>query len=142
MADGAFFRHEGGCYLTVDHPSTDPGIKGWSAVETDHQTPKASPLGTLVPTKEEWESISTVLKLEKLNTRTFCNMVQKNIKYKESTLVYDAQIWFGEDLTGSDLQAMLLNLSMIYIDVTDATLEREQRARELYRKVTRFVKAM
>eukprot|EP00971_Amphidinium_carterae_P290398 5765838-Amphidinium_carterae.1 len=37
---------------------------------------------------------------------------------------------------------MLLTLSMIYVDVTDATLEREQRARELYRKVTRFVKAM
>eukprot|EP00971_Amphidinium_carterae_P291505 5786904-Amphidinium_carterae.1 len=149
MADGAFFRHEGGCYLTVNHPNTDPGKEGapWrQIIRSDDcflpETPKSSPLGTLVPTKEEWESISTAIKQEKLNMRTFCNMVQKNIKYKEGSLVYDAQIWVGEDLTDGDLQAMLLNLSTIYVNDTDSTLEREQRARELYRKVTRFVKAM
>eukprot|EP00971_Amphidinium_carterae_P194645 3862514-Amphidinium_carterae.1 len=37
---------------------------------------------------------------------------------------------------------MLQNLSAIYINETDSTLEREERARELYRRVTRFVKAM
>eukprot|EP00971_Amphidinium_carterae_P313905 6238997-Amphidinium_carterae.1 len=69
-------------------------------------------------------------------------MVQKNISYKEGTLIYDAQIWVGEDLADGDLQPMLQSLSTIYVSATGSTLEREQRARELYRKVTRFVKAM
>eukprot|EP00971_Amphidinium_carterae_P237517 4715042-Amphidinium_carterae.1 len=68
-------------------------------------------------------------------------MVQKNINYKEGSLLYDAQIWVGEDLTGNDMEVMIQNLSSIYIAATDSTLERNQRARELYRRVARFVKA-
>eukprot|EP00971_Amphidinium_carterae_P056186 1108411-Amphidinium_carterae.1 len=149
MADGAFFRHESGCYLTVNHPTTDPGKDGalWRRIIDSEdcflpEVSKQNPIGTLVPTREEWESIATAIGQEKLNMRMFCRMVQKNITYKEGSLIYEAQIWVGEDLTGDDLEVMLQSLSTIYITATDATLEKEQRARELYRRVARFVKAM
>eukprot|EP00971_Amphidinium_carterae_P262389 5204806-Amphidinium_carterae.1 len=132
MADRTFFEHEGGCYLTVNHPTTDPGKDGalWRQIidAEDCFLPeftKQNPIGTLVPTREEWEGISKAIGQDKLNMRTFCRMVQKNITYKEGSLLYDAQIWVGEDLTGNDLEVMLRGLSSIYITVTDGTLDRE-----------------
>eukprot|EP00971_Amphidinium_carterae_P347975 6490253-Amphidinium_carterae.2 len=101
-----------------------------------------NPLETLVPTNAEWESISQAIRQEKLNMRTFCRMVQKNIKYKQGDQLHETQVWVGEELPENDRLLMLQGFAAIYIEVTDSTLEREERARELYRKVIRFVKAM
>eukprot|EP00971_Amphidinium_carterae_P055194 1087897-Amphidinium_carterae.1 len=76
MANVPFFTHENGCYLTVNHPSEDPGNEGlpWKAIIRaedcflpDHA--KASPIGILVPTREEWGSISEAIRQDKLNMR-------------------------------------------------------------------------
>eukprot|EP00971_Amphidinium_carterae_P282467 5607722-Amphidinium_carterae.1 len=76
MADGPFFFHENGCYLTINHPGTDPGKEGlpWREIIRAEdcflpEHPKANPIGGLVPTREEWESISKAIKEEKLNMR-------------------------------------------------------------------------
>eukprot|EP00971_Amphidinium_carterae_P174103 3451093-Amphidinium_carterae.1 len=66
--------------------------------------------------------------------RTFCRLVQKNIRYKQGSQLYEAQVWVGEELADGERLPMLQNLSAIYINETDSTLEREERARELYRK--------
>eukprot|EP00971_Amphidinium_carterae_P014522 286767-Amphidinium_carterae.1 len=149
MANQTFFTHEGGYYLTTPPPTEDPGKNGapWKAIIRaedcflpDH--PSANPHGVLVPTREEWDSIANAIRQEKLNMRMFCRLVQKDISYKEGNVIYDAQIWVGEDLIDRDLRGMILCLSMIYASETDMTLEREQKATELYRRVARFVKAM
>eukprot|EP00971_Amphidinium_carterae_P147883 2931252-Amphidinium_carterae.1 len=81
MADRVLFNNEDGCYLTVNHPDTDPGKNGapWRQIigSDDCFLPEraqSNPIGTLVPTKAEWESISQAIRQEKLNMRTFCRM--------------------------------------------------------------------
>eukprot|EP00971_Amphidinium_carterae_P300310 5966816-Amphidinium_carterae.1 len=147
MADEPFFTHEQGTYLTVSHPTEDPGNEGltWKAIirAEDCFLPdrdKESPMGRLVPTKEEWEKIAEAILQERLNMRMFCRLVQKSISYKENNTIYDAQIWVGEDLTERDLRQMILCLRTIYATETD--VEKERKANELYRRVARFVKAM
>eukprot|EP00971_Amphidinium_carterae_P037914 745498-Amphidinium_carterae.1 len=62
MADRVLFNHEDGCYLTVNHPETNPGENGapWRQIIMSDDC-FLSPIGTLVPTKAEWESISQAI---------------------------------------------------------------------------------
>eukprot|EP00971_Amphidinium_carterae_P170073 3369873-Amphidinium_carterae.1 len=151
MAEGdrILFGHEDGCYLTVNHPNTDPGKDGapWrTIIDSDDcflpERNNTNPLETLVPTRAEWESISRAIRQEKFSMRTFCRMVQKNIRYKQGDQLIEAQVWVGEELPEYERYLMQQEFTVIYIDATESTVEREELARGLYRKVIRFVKAM